>query len=153
MSKDNTIAKNRSARHEYSIDDTYQAGLKLEGWEVKSLREGKANIREAYIFIKNGEAFISGMQILPLISTSTHKEANPTRIRKLLMNKSEIAKLTGQVERDGFTLVPMSLYWVNQYAKIKFGLGKGKKLHDKRESSKKSDWKRTQSRLLKQKNL
>ncbi|CAH7356075.1 SsrA-binding protein [Vibrio chagasii] len=147
---DNTIARNRSARHEYEINETFQAGLKLEGWEVKALRDNKASIKEGYVYIRDGEAFVSGMQILPCISASTHVDPNPTRIRKLLLNKKEINRLVGLVERDGFTLVPMSLYWANQYAKLKFGLGKGKKLHDKRNAKKDADWKRDQSRLMKQ---
>ncbi|MDK9790713.1 SsrA-binding protein SmpB [Vibrio sp. D431a] len=145
-----TIAKNRSAFFEYKIEETLQAGLKLEGWEVKSLREGKANVKEAYVFIRDGEAFISGMQIVPLISASTHKATNPTRVRKLLLNKNEIEKMLGLVERSGYTLVPIELYWNRQFAKLKIGLGKGKKLHDKRETKKENDWKRTQSRILKQ---
>jgi SsrA-binding protein len=148
---DASIADNRKARHDYHIEDHFEAGLSLEGWEVKSLRAGQVSLAESYAFIKNGEAWISGCHITPLSTASTHIKPEPTRVRKLLLHRQEIDRLTGAVERKGYTLVPLSLYWNKGRAKLRLGLGKGKKQHDKRADSKDRDWKRQQARLLKNK--
>lgn len=148
-SSDASIADNRKARHDYLIEDDFEAGLCLEGWEVKALREGQVSLAESYAFIKNGEAWISGCHITPLQTASTHINPEPTRVRKLLLHRQEIDRLTGAVDRKGYTLVPLSLYWSKGRAKLKLGLGKGKKQHDKRADSKERDWKRQQARLLK----
>jgi len=143
------IATNKVARHNYFIEDTYEAGLVLEGWEVKSLREGRAQLKEAYAFIKNGEAWISGAQISPLLSASTHVNPNPTRIRKLLLHDYEIVKLIAAVDRKGYSILPLSLYWKNNRIKLEIGIGKGKKQHDKRADAKQKDWNRDKQRILK----
>jgi len=146
---DATIADNRKARHNYHIEDHLEAGLCLQGWEVKAMRAGKANISEAYVFIKNGEAFITGCNITPLPTTSTHVKAEPNRMRKLLLNRHEIDRLAGAVDRKGYTLVPLSLYWNKGRAKLRIGLAKGKQQHDKRADAKDRDWNRQKARLLK----
>lgn len=145
----NTIASNKKARHEYFIDDEFEAGLELQGWEVKSLRQGKANIAESYVFMRDGEAFVSGMTITPLQQASTHVVANPTRVRKLLLSRRELDNLFGRVNRDGMTLAALSLYWSRSWVKIKIGVAKGKKLHDKRDDSKEKDWQREKARVMK----
>ncbi|KXI21860.1 SsrA-binding protein SmpB [Photobacterium sanguinicancri] len=145
----NTIAKNRSARHEFSIDDEYEAGLSLQGWEVKAIRDGKINISESYVFLRNGEAFISGVTITPLNAASTHVVADPTRVRKLLLNRREIEKLEHAVNRDGETIVALTMYWKASWVKIKIGTARGKKLHDKRSDSKDRDWQRDKARIMK----
>ncbi|MEO8308562.1 MAG: SsrA-binding protein SmpB [Pseudomonadota bacterium] len=142
------IAENRKARHEYFIEDRYEAGLILAGWEVKSLRAGRAQLAEAYVFIKNGEVFLTGAHLSPLNSASTHVTVDPTRTRKLLLNRSEIDRLVGAVERAGYTLVPLELFWKNGRAKIRIGLAKGKKQHDKRATEKDRDWERDKARVL-----
>jgi SsrA-binding protein len=142
------IAENRRARFDYFIEERLDAGLVLEGWEVKSLRAGKAQITESHVYVRNGEAFITGAHINPLTTTSTHVIADPTRTRKLLLNKSEIAHLIGAVERKGYTIVPLELYWQRGKAKLQIGLAKGKKQHDKRATEKDRDWQRDQARLL-----
>jgi SsrA-binding protein len=142
------IAENRKARHEYFIEDRYEAGLVLAGWEVKSLRAGRAQLAEAYVYIKNGEVFLTGAHFSPLNSASTHVTAEPTRTRKLLLNRSEIDRLVGAVERAGYTLVPLELFWKNGRAKIRIGLAKGKKQHDKRATEKERDWARDKMRVL-----
>ena len=142
------IAENRKARHEYFIEDRYEAGLVLAGWEVKSLRAGRAQLAEAYVFIKNGEVFLTGAHFSPLNSASTHVVAEPTRTRKLLLNRSEIDRLVGAVERAGYTLVPLELFWKNGRAKLRVGLAKGKKQHDKRATEKDRDWERDKARVL-----
>jgi len=144
-----TIALNRRARFEYTLEDHFEAGLVLEGWEVKSLRAKKGGIAESYVIIKKGEAFLFGAQITPLLSASTHVTPDPTRTRKLLLNKKEIAKLSSAVERAGYTIVPISLYWKGGRAKLDIAIGKGKKLHDKRATTKDREWQRTQQRLVK----
>jgi len=144
------IAVNRQARHDYFIEETYEAGLALEGWEVKSLRAGRVNLKESYVLIKGGEAWLFGAHISPLTSASTHIQADPTRTRKLLLHKQELNKLIGLVERRGFTLVPLKLYWKKNLVKLEIGLAKGKKLHDKRAVAKERDWQREKQRLLKQ---
>lgn len=145
----NTIALNKKARHEYFIEDEFEAGMELQGWEVKSLRQGKANIAESYVYIKDGEAFISGMTIIPLQQASTHVVANPTRIRKLLLSRRELDNLFGRINREGMTLTALSLYWSRSWVKIKIGVAKGKKLHDKREDLKEKDWQRQKDRVMK----
>jgi SsrA-binding protein len=143
-----TIAENRRARFEYFIEERLEAGLVLEGWEVKSLRAGKAQITEAYVFLRDGEAFLFGAHITPLKTSSTHVAADPTRTRKLLLNQRELARLVGAVERRGYTLVPLELYWVRGRVKLEIGLAKGKKQHDKRAAEKERDWQRDKARLL-----
>ena len=148
-SPDNTIAQNRIARHEYFIEDDIEVGIALEGWEVKSLRSGSLQLKESYVMIKNGEMWLIGAHISPLSTTSTHVKADPKRTRKLLAHRSEIHRLVGLVERKGYTLVALSAYWVRGRAKLKIGIARGKKSHDKRASLKERDWKRDKARLLK----
>ena len=145
----NTIALNKKARHEYHIEDEIEAGIELQGWEVKSLRQGKANIAESYVFIRDGPAYTSGMSITPLNPASTHVVAEPTRVRKLLMHRRELDRLIGSVNRDGMTLVATALYWSRSWAKLKVGVAKGKKLHDKRADLKEKDWARDKARIMK----
>ncbi len=142
------IAENRKARFDYFIEDRYEAGLALQGWEVKSLRAGRAQLTEAYVYLRGGEAFLIGAHISPLPTTSTHVVADPVRTRKLLMHRSELQQLIGATERKGYTLVPLELYWKNGRAKIRVGLAKGKKQHDKRAVEKDRDWQRDKARLL-----
>ncbi|HEY0942550.1 MAG TPA: SsrA-binding protein SmpB [Steroidobacter sp.] len=144
-----TIAENRQARFEYFIEETYEAGLELQGWEVKSLRAGRVQLKEAYVFLKNAEAFLYGAHISPLPTASTHVIPDPIRTRKLLLNRAELNRLVGAVERKGYTLVPLELYWKAGRAKLRIGLAKGKKEHDKRATSKDRDWQREKSRLMK----
>jgi SsrA-binding protein len=145
----NTIAVNRRARHDYFIEDRFEAGLSLEGWEVKSLREGNAQLTEAYVNLRQGEAWLVGAHFSPLRSTSTHVKADPTRDRKLLLHRHELDRLTGAVERKGYALVPLDLHWHKGRAKLSIGLGKGKKQHDKRADRKDRDWARQKERILK----
>ncbi len=145
----NTIAKNRSARHEFAIQDEYEAGMELQGWEVKAIRNGKVNLTESYVFLRNGEAFISGMTITPLTAASTHVVADPTRVRKLLLNRKEIDRLSGAVNRDGNTIVALNMYWKASWVKLKIGTARGKKLHDKRADEKSKDWARDKARIMK----
>lgn len=149
---DNNIALNRKALHDYFIEEQYEAGIVLEGWEVKSLRAGRAQLKESYVLLKNGEAFIVGMHISPLLSASTHVNPDPTRTRKLLLNRTEINKLIGAVERKGYTAVPLSMYWIKQRVKLKIALAHGKKQHDKRQTEKERDWNREKQQLMKNKN-
>jgi SsrA-binding protein len=142
------IAANRRARHDYFIEETYEAGLALQGWEVKSLRDGRAQVAEAYVIIKNEEAWLIGAHFTPLSSASTHVHPDPSRTRKLLLHGSELSKLIGKVERAGYTLVPLDLHWTRGRAKLQIGLAKGKKKHDKREDTKQKDWKRQKERLM-----
>ncbi len=143
------IAENRKARHEYFIEETYEAGMALQGWEVKSLRAGRAQIKEAYVFIKDAEAYLFGAHVSALPTASTHVVPDPIRTRKLLLNKAELNRLVGAVERKGYTLVPLEMYWKNGKAKLRVGLAKGKKEHDKRNTEKDRDWNREKSRLMK----
>ena len=145
----NTIAVNRRARHDYFIEDRFEAGLALEGWEVKSLRAGNAQLTEAYVNLRKGEAWLVGAHFAPLRSTSTHVTANATRDRKLLLHRHELDRLTGAVERTGYALVPLDLHWHKGRAKLSIGLGKGKKQHDKRADRKDRDWQRQKERILK----
>jgi SsrA-binding protein len=148
--KDNPlIADNRRARHEYFIEETYEAGLSLMGWEVKSLRAGRAQLKEAYVFLKNAEAYLFGAHVSPLPTASTHVIPDPVRTRKLLLNRAELNRLVGAVERKGYTLIPLELYWKAGRAKLKLGLAKGKQEHDKRDTSKERDWQREKQRLMK----
>ena len=144
-----TIAVNRRARHDYFIEDRFEAGLALEGWEVKSLREGNAQLTEAYVNLRQGEAWLVGAHFSPLRSTATHVKADPTRARKLLLHRHELDRLTGAVERKGYALVPLDLHWHKGRAKLSIGLGKGKKQHDKRADRKDRDWQRQKERILK----
>lgn len=148
-SSDNNIAQNRIARHDYFIEDDIEVGMVLEGWEVKSLRAGNLQLKESYVMVKNGEMWLIGAHISPLNSASTHVNADPRRTRKLLAHSSEIHRLMGLVERKGYTLVALSAYWSRGRAKLKVGIAKGKKSHDKRASIKDRDWKRDQARILK----
>lgn len=143
------IAENRKARFDYFIEDRYVAGLALEGWEVKALRAGRANLTEAYVYLRGGEAFLIGAHVTPLNTASTHVHADPTRTRKLLLNRREIDQLIGAVERRGYTIVPLDLHWEKGRAKLSIGLAKGKKQHDKRATEKDRDWQRDRQRLLK----
>jgi SsrA-binding protein len=143
------IADNKKARFDYFIEDTLQAGLALEGWEVKSLREGRGQITESYVHVRNGEAWLLGAQITPLGTASTHINPDPTRTRKLLLHRNELDRLVGAVERKGYTLVPLNLHWSKGRAKLDIGLAKGKKSHDKRAVTKDRDWKRQQGRIMK----
>lgn len=148
----NTIAKNSSVYHEYFISDELECGIELMGWEVKSLRAGKARLTESYVFVRDGEIFISGAHFAANDQASTHVSVEPTRVRKLLLSKREIEVLSSKVSREGYTIVATSLYWKGAWAKLKIGLAKGKKLHDKRSSEKEQSWKREQGRILKNNN-
>jgi len=142
------IAVNRRARHDYFIEETFEAGLALMGWEVKSLRDGRAQIAEAYVILKNSEAFLIGAHMTPLLSASTHVHPEPTRTRKLLLNAKEISRLIGKTERAGYTVVPLDLHWTRGRAKMSIGLVKGKKQHDKRADLKDKDWARQKERIM-----
>jgi SsrA-binding protein len=143
------IAENRKARFDYFIEERYEAGLVLQGWEVKSMRAGRAQLKEAYVYLKGGAAYLFGAHLSPLVSSSTHVVADPIRTRKLLLNKKELDDLAGSVEQDGYTLVPLELYWKAGRAKLQIGLAKGKKQHDKRAVEKDRDWQRDKHRLMK----
>ncbi len=142
------IALNKRARHEYFIEENFEAGMALQGWEVKSMRAGKAQITEGYVIIKDGEAWLIGAHVSPLRTTSTHVVADPTRTRKLLLHRRELDRLIGAVERKGHTVVPLKLYWKNGKAKLEIGLAKGKQAHDKRATEKDRDWQRDKARLM-----
>jgi len=144
-----TIALNKKAGHDYYIEQRIEAGMVLEGWEVKSLRAGRVQVKESYVKILHGEAFLIGAHISPLPTASTHISPDPTRTRKLLLQRSELHRLIGQTERAGYTLVPTAMYWKRGRAKLEIGLAKGKKLHDKRASEKDKDWQREKARLFK----
>jgi SsrA-binding protein len=151
-STNRTIAENRKARHDYFIEDQLEAGLVLQGWEVKSLRDGRANLKEGYAVIRGGEAWLIGANISPMNSASTHVTPDPVRSRKLLLGRRQLDRLIGAVEREGYTLVPLSLYWSKGRAKLALGLAKGKKQHDKRAAEKDRDWERQRQRLLRKGN-
>ncbi len=146
-----SIAENRRARHDYDIEERFEAGLALQGWEVKALRAGHASIVEAHGLVRNGEVWLIGSNISPLPSASTHIRPEPDRTRKLLLHAREIAHLTGAVERRGYTLVPLRVYWKRGNAKLEIGLAKGRKQHDKRQVAKKQDWERQKARILRAK--
>jgi SsrA-binding protein len=143
-----SIIDNRKAFHDYFIEEKFEAGIVLEGWEVKGIRAGRANIKEAYVVVRNGEIFLLGMHITPLSSASTHVHPDPTRTRKLLLHEREISTLIGKVERAGYALVPLDLHYSKGRVKASIGLAKGKKQHDKREDEKKRDWEREKGRLM-----
>lgn len=147
-----TIALNKRAHHEYFIEDEIEAGLALQGWEVKSLRAGKANISDSYVIMRDGEAYLFGATITPLNVASSHVVCDPTRTRKLLLKQRELDNLYGQINRDGYTVVALSLYWKNAWCKIKIGVAKGKKDHDKRETIKDREWKLDKARIMKNAN-
>ena len=146
-----TIAQNKKARHEYFIQENFEAGISLEGWEVKSLRAGRISLVESYVTLKEGEAFLFGAHITPLPTASTHIKPDPLRTRRLLMHRRELDRLIGMVERKGYTLVPLAVYWKKSRVKLDIGLGKGKKLHDKRATDKDRDWQRDKQRIMKAK--
>lgn len=148
-SNSSTIVLNKKARHDFFIEDRLEAGMVLEGWEVKSLRAGKVQIVDSYVFIKNGEAWVSNILITPLQTASTHINPEPTRVRKLLLHRHELDKLIGAVERKGYTLIATAMYWSKGRAKLEIGLAKGKKAHDKRATEKDRDWQREKQRVLK----
>ena len=142
------IAGNKKAYHDYFIEEHHEAGLALQGWEVKSLRASRAHLKESYVLLRDGEAFLFGCHISPLTSASTHVQADPTRTRKLLLHKEEISRLIGSVERKGYTLIPLAMYWKHNRAKLDIGLARGKKEHDKRATEKDRDWERDKQRLM-----
>jgi SsrA-binding protein len=144
-----SIAQNKKARFDYFIEEQLEAGLALQGWEVKSMRAGKAQLTDAFVILREGEAWLLGAHITPLNTASTHVSADPKRIRKLLLNQREIDRLMGLVDRKGYTLIALELYWSKNRAKLAIGLAKGKKQHDKRDSEKDRDWQRDKSRILK----
>lgn len=144
-----TIALNKRARHEYFLEAKFEAGVALQGWEVKSIREGKVNIRDSYVVLKNGEAFLIGSQIQPLLSASSHVVCDPDRTRKLLLKQREIDKLIGATEREGYAVVATAMYWKKHLVKLEIYLAKGKKTHDKRDTVKERDWQRTKARVMK----
>jgi len=143
-----SIVENRKAFHDYFIEERVEAGLALEGWEVKAIRAGRANLKEAYVVVKNGEIVLLGAHITPLATASTHIRPDPTRTRKLLLHRSEISRLIGKVERAGYTLAPLDLHYKSGRIKLEIGLAKGKKQHDKRDAIKEREWNREQQRLL-----
>lgn len=145
----NQIAANKKARHDYSIEANFEAGLSLTGWEVKSLRDNRVQMNESYVMVRDNELWWLGGHITPLLSASTHIKTDPFRTRKLLMHRKEIDRLIGQVERKGYTLVPLSLYWKNGRVKMDIGIAKGKQAHDKRATDKDRTWKRDQARIMK----
>jgi SsrA-binding protein len=142
-----TIAVNRRARHEYFIEEQFEAGMALEGWEVKSMRAGRVSLQEGYVIIRNGEAWLVGTNITPLTTASTHIRPDPTRSRKLLLHRAELNRLIGAADREGYTLIPLDLHWRRGRAKLEIGLAKGKKLYDKRADQKDRDWQRDKERL------
>ncbi|WLF83682.1 SsrA-binding protein SmpB [Moraxella sp. ZY210820] len=143
-----TIAQNKRARHDYFIEEKFEAGMSLQGWEVKSLRAGRMSLVESYVIFKNGEAFLFGAQIQPLLSASTHVVAEATRTRKLLLSRRELDKLMGAVNQKGYSCVPLACYWKGHLVKLEIVLVKGKQLHDKRASEKDRDWQRDKARLF-----
>jgi SsrA-binding protein len=145
-----SIVENRKAFHDYFIEERLEAGLALQGWEVKAIRAGRAQIKEAYVIVSNGEIFLIGCHISALPAASTHVIPDPTRTRKLLLHASEIDKLIGSVERSGYAMVPLNLHYKGGRIKLEIGLAKGKKQHDKREAKKEQEWQREKQRLLKQ---
>ncbi|QCR35245.1 SsrA-binding protein SmpB [Nissabacter sp. SGAir0207] len=147
-----TIAMNKRARHEYFIEEEIEAGLALQGWEVKSLRAGKANLSDSYVVFRDGEAYLFGATITPLNVASSHVVCEPMRTRKLLLNRKELSSLFGAVNRDGYTIVALSLYWKNAWTKIKIGVAKGKKEHDKREDTRTREWQVDRARIMKNAN-
>ena len=147
-----TIALNRGARHDYHLEDRYEAGIALQGWELKSIRAGRMNMGDAYAVVKNGEIFLFGANITPLLQASTHVVADDRRTRKLLLHRREIDRLVGKVEREGYTLIPTACYWSRNKVKLELALAKGKQAHDKRASEKNRDWQREKQRTMRSHN-
>ncbi len=147
-----TIALNKRARHEYHLEDRFEAGMALQGWELKAIRAGRANITESYAVVRSGEIFLFGAQITPLLQASTHVIADDRRTRKLLLHRREIDMLVGKVERDGYTIVPSAMYWKGNKVKIEISLAKGKQTHDKRDAAKDRDWARDKQRVMRRHN-
>ncbi|HYO27202.1 MAG TPA: SsrA-binding protein SmpB [Azonexus sp.] len=145
-----SITVNKKAFHDFFVEEKFEAGIALQGWEVKAIRAGRMNIKESYVIIKSGEIYLIGMHITPLSTASTHVVADPTRTRKLLLHNREIMKLIGKVERAGYTLVPIDLHFTRGRIKLEIGLAKGKKLHDKRQDEHEKDWKREAQRAMKE---
>jgi len=146
-----SIVANKKAFHDYFIEEKFEAGIVLQGWEVKAIRAGRANIKESYVVVRDGEVFVFGMHITPLLEASTHVNPDPTRTRKLLLHEKQISTLIGQVERAGYTLMPLDLHYQRGRIKLEIGLAKGKKQHDKRESEKERDWDREKAQLMRAK--
>lgn len=146
-----SIVNNRKAFHDYFIEEKFEAGIALEGWEVKAIRAGRVQVKEAYVIVKHSEIFLIGSHITPLPTASTHINPDPTRSRKLLLHIEEIRKLIGKVERAGFTLVPLDMHFTKGRIKVEIGLAKGKKQHDKRETEKNREWDREKARLMRNK--
>ncbi|SES82361.1 SsrA-binding protein [Thalassotalea agarivorans] len=151
QSNSNTIALNKKARHNYALSDKFEAGMSLQGWEIKSIRSGKVNISDCYVHIKDGEAYLVGSEILPLNAASSHVVCDPVRSRKLLLNRRELDRLVGAVERDGYSLIATAMYWKACWVKLEFYLGKGKKAHDKRADIKDREWNIDKARIMKHK--
>ena len=148
---DMSIISNKKAFHDYFVEEQFEAGIVLEGWEIKAIRAGRANIKESYVIVRDGEVFIFGMHITPLAQASTHVKPDPVRTRKLLLHATQINKLIGKVERAGYTLMPLDLHFQRGRVKVEIGLAKGKKQHDKREAEKDRDWDREKARLMRTK--
>lgn len=146
-----SIVQNKKAFHDYFIEEKYETGMMLEGWEVKAIRDGKVQLKEAYVIVRNGELYLIGCHISPLKTASTHINPDPIRTRKLLLHREEIKRLIGKVERAGYTLVPLDMHYKTGKIKLEIGLAKGKKQHDKRESEKQKEWERTRQRLMRAK--
>ena len=151
-SRNKQIAVNKRARFDYHIDERFEAGIVLQGWEVKSLRDGRISFGESFAQLRNGEAFLFGAQISPLLSASTHVIVEKLRLRKLLLHKLELYRLVGAVERKGYTLIPLQMYWKGNKVKVELGLAKGKKEHDKRDAEKDRDWQRDKGRIMRERN-
>lgn len=145
----NTIAQNKKARHDFFLEEKYEAGMALQGWEIKSIREGKVNLTDTHVYIKDGEAFVTNCQIQPLNSASSHVVCDSNRTKKLLLKKREIDKMIGGVERQGYTIVATAMYWKKCWVKLEVFLAKGKQSHDKRDTIKDRDWQRQKSRVMK----
>ena len=148
---DMSIISNKKAFHDYFVEEQFEAGIVLEGWEIKAIRAGRANIKESYVIVRDGEVFIFGMHITPLAQASTHVKPDPVRTRKLLLHAAQINKLIGKVERAGYTLMPLDLHFQRGRVKVEIGLAKGKKQHDKRDAEKERDWNREKARLMRTK--
>jgi len=146
-----SIVENRKAFHDYFVEERFEAGVALQGWEAKAIRAGRAQLSEAYVVLRNGELNLIGCHISPLLSASTHVQPDPTRTRKLLMHAEELRRLIGKVERAGYTLIPLNLHYKGGWIKLEIGLAKGKKQYDKRQDIKEKDWQRQQQRLMRQK--
>jgi SsrA-binding protein len=149
QSGESSIAQNKKARFDYFIEDRLEGGLALQGWEVKSMRAGKAQLTDSYVILRDGEAWLLNSHVTPLNTVSTHYVAEPKRVRKVLLNRREIDRLTGLVERKGYTLIALELYWSKNHVKVAVGLAKGKKQHDKRATEKDRDWQRDKAQALK----